>query len=513
MTRLAPASLAFAKTHIRNFYDSDFLPKPFEYSALWAQWDEVSAVLSSTDIDQLPIVQPREFAVPKPKGAFRVVHQLDPLNALAYAALVHQLAPYIENARAPREARVACSYRIEIDPGKGSFFSKGNGYQEFRTRCQELALSKKFVLATDIADFYNQIYIHRTENAISAAAPHLKAVAKSLEDFVIALNSGASQGIPVGPAPSIVLAEATLMDVDDFILSRTRDYTRYVDDIRIFSDRKDHLEQLLQDLTLYLYRTHRLSLSGLKTEILSAFDYQRKHLNSPEELERQEIFELIWSIAGPYAAQEEAERPPGSSIKIPFERKAEIMSTLMVKLCARPTLDLGLARHILRECRRDRIRSIIPLLFKRFAFFAPVMPDVILYLDRVTGKGFVAKYRSELVGLYTGSGAMHLEFVRYWFEHYIAKHWQVFQGIAGFERVFVDAALDNLAERAVIAKDIAWVRAQRHKLDELGPRDRRHIIRSSVVLSGEERRNLYSSLERNSRGLLESAVIKWVKSR
>ena len=122
MARLNRESLEFAKNHIIHFYDSDFFPKPYEYQALWANWDEVVTHLTCHEIDDYSIEQPRVFAAPKPNRTFRVVHQLDPINTLTYTALAFLIAEKVEAARVPAKENVVCSYRIEIESSRGTFF-------------------------------------------------------------------------------------------------------------------------------------------------------------------------------------------------------------------------------------------------------------------------------------------------------------------------------------------------------------------------------------------------------
>ncbi len=46
MSKLTEESLDFARQHIEKYYDSDFFPKPFEFEAIWHNWNEVKAELS-----------------------------------------------------------------------------------------------------------------------------------------------------------------------------------------------------------------------------------------------------------------------------------------------------------------------------------------------------------------------------------------------------------------------------------------------------------------------------------
>lgn len=246
---LTDESLDFARRHLTSYYDTDFFPKPYEFSAIWHKWDELKGLPRK---ELLALIPPITIPWKKSKGGFRIVHQLDPLDAIVYTAATYSVAEDIEKSRKIQSESIACSYRIKLD-GNG-FFKSGSGFEVYRARCEELAERYDYVLTTDISDFYNKIYLHRLENAISTATGSSKG--KSFEKFLMALNTNNSQGIPVGPAASILMSEATLIDVDDFIAHRSFSHVRYVDDIRIFANTEHELDILLQELTLYLHQTH-----------------------------------------------------------------------------------------------------------------------------------------------------------------------------------------------------------------------------------------------------------------
>src|SRR3712207_232787 len=131
MTLLSADSVDFARRHVDAYWDSDFFPKAFEFHALWPHWDEVRAYLTSTPIRELEVVPPRTMAAPKPGGSYRIVHQLDPLNTLAYTAMAFMVAEDVERLRPPQAERIACSYRIQLAPERGSFFGPSNGFADF----------------------------------------------------------------------------------------------------------------------------------------------------------------------------------------------------------------------------------------------------------------------------------------------------------------------------------------------------------------------------------------------
>ena len=296
-TNLTEASLDFAREHITAFYDTDFYPKPFEYKALWYYWKEVKQYLLATQLAQSFSGPPRALAWPKARGGYRVVHQLEPLDAIVYVALVHAVAPQIAASRMGPE--VACSYRINVD--RSSFFVGGSGFARYREQCEKLSKQYDYVLTTDVSDFYNQIYLHRVCNAIELVSTNKDAGAE-IERFITRLNNKASQGIPVGPAPSVVLAEAVMMDVDQHIANEGFDHVRYVDDIRIFSDSKSDLERCLESLVIYLHDAHRLNVVSEKTGVKTTAEFMHEELQNQYQLEKLDFLRNI-EIANPYASQ------------------------------------------------------------------------------------------------------------------------------------------------------------------------------------------------------------------
>ncbi|MHC5733154.1 MAG: hypothetical protein ACYTXY_55830, partial [Nostoc sp.] len=84
--------------HIQRFYTYDFFPSSEVLNALWADWDEIQKFFSSESIQELghpPLI----MQAPKARGGYRIVHDPNPFDSLAYTAIAHTLAPYIESRR------------------------------------------------------------------------------------------------------------------------------------------------------------------------------------------------------------------------------------------------------------------------------------------------------------------------------------------------------------------------------------------------------------------------------
>lgn len=504
MSILSDDSLEFAKKHITKFYDSDFFPRAFEFDALWHSWDDVKKDLVSKNVSKHWVTSPRTLTSMKPKGGFRVVQQLDPLDTIVYTALAYAVADKVEEARVPKDQHVACSYRIDLD--NGSLFAEGNGFGEFTTQSEKLANENKFVLATDITDFYNQIYLHRLNNAIEYADSGLKPVGDDVEGFSSKLNGKASQGVPVGPAASIIMAEAVMMDIDEFLINKGVSHTRYVDDFRIFSDTKEQLISVLEDLTLYLYENHRLTLSGDKTKIIETEKYINEILHNHYELERVEIFHTL-EIFNPYSGESE-------EVEVPIEDEEEIageqISLLAEKVLERKVLDLGLSRALIRKAKTYKVPDLAEVVFENFEFFIPVINDVCLYLNAVTDEDFVAEWKDDLISL-SESSLMERDLTRLWFEWYISNSKKLLSTPQLKKFIFSGPNIVSQSQAAIISKNLAWVRDKKADLYTVGAWERRAILRATQILPSDEREHWLKLTETTSPIMIDRWVAKWVR--
>lgn len=504
MTLLTDGALEFARLHIEKYYDSDFFPKPREFEAIWHSWEDVKRELSSKNVEKLWVTPPRVFPVPKPSGDFRVVHQLEPMDAIAYTALSYEIVAAVEAARMPEAEKVACSYRLK--PEDGHFFAGGSGYPDFIEQTEALANQHKYVLVTDIADFYNQIYLHRLNNAVEYADASLKAVGDDIERFISRLNAKSSQGIPVGPAASIVMAEAVLIDVDNFIRNQAVPHTRYVDDFRIFGGSVEQLRRIQQDLTLYLYQSHRLTLNGAKTFITSSGEYVKKKLHNVYAEEKIQLFKSI-EIFNPYTEDfDEIELEVVDDRELLIARLTHIISRILEL----KYVDLGLARSAIRRARQHKVVELAELIIPNFELFAPVINDIALYFAEITDDGFVDHWRGTFGELVT-TAVFDPHIVRFWMEWYLTAH----SGYLSEPRIreFLNGTPNyvNRAKAAITERDLAWVRQEMSELHHLGSWERRALLDAARVLPGDQRDHWLRLTEGSSPVLMDRWMAKWVR--
>nr|WP_290228040.1 reverse transcriptase domain-containing protein [Trichocoleus desertorum] len=524
--QLKVESLDWAIAHIRKFGDTDIFPVPFEYEAIQISWNGIRNELTHINIKEYEGRPFQRILIPKPQGGFRVAIQLDPIDALLYTALVYEAAQLIEQSRAPKESKIACSYRVEID-SSGQLFRKDSGWNDFHERSASLAESGQYsyVITADISDFYNQISHHRVRNALELSGV-LSSRAENFENFLMNLTRGQSRGIPVGPSASILLAEACLNDVDSFLLRKGYTHVRYVDDFRIFCPNLTKAYKALHDLSEYLYTAHRLTLQAGKTEIKPLERFVAHELFDPERLEeqtkankidsllkafsveREEVFQVFLRYSNPLDLEslslQDQEISKEEVNKIARENILELFTSCLTE----NILHLGLARYLLRRALLLRTNVLHESVLNNLDKLAPVMRDAMIYLSKTTTSSNSPYVGERLIEFYRKSEISFLPYMGLWLSYILANHFA-----SDFERDInniCDSLRIQLGTRpfALLARKLKyldWVREQKETWQNNNPWDKRAIIWSASVLSEDERRYWLARVQ-NAGDLLDKAI-------
>jgi hypothetical protein len=438
----------------------------------------------------------------KARGGYRIVHQLEPLDSIIYTALVYLVAEQVEASRmAPS---IACSYRIEVDGN--SFFSKGSGFPAYRESCERLGDIYEYVLATDISDFYNQIYLHRVGNVVDSVEAPDKA-GKEIENFLSRLNNKASQGIPVGPAASIILAEAILLDVDQFISNHHVEHVRYVDDIRIFSDSEEQLSEILENLVVYLHDQHRLGLVSEKTSIRSSAEFLQEELQNQYQMEKLDILNEIeaGNQYGTYESdqdsayedyQEYDEYYEGSDGEDDDNNEELGVSLLDALQRARNFgyVDLAVLRAIIRRAKHGQVSDIAKAILVDVEFYTPVINDVCLYLASFPPakiRGFLP-----LLSALCQTNKINKRSLRVWMEWLFTRE-SIFLTDPHIRRYVYQGAPATAAAAAILEGNMAWSKEAKQKVLTSASWDRRAYIHSLSILSKDEAEKYLKFVKQN----------------
>ncbi len=452
--------------------------------------------------------------IPKPQGGFRVAIQLDPVDTILYTALIYEAANLIEAQRIPKERKIACSYRIEID-SNGQFFSKHNGWEDFNSKSKELAESGdyNYVVTADIADFYNQISHHRVRNALELAGVSSER-SKNFENFLMNLTRGQSRGVPVGPSASILLAEACLNDVDLFLLRKGYAHSRYVDDFRIFCANLAEAHKVLHDLSEYLYTSHRLTLQDSKTNIKEVSKFIEEELIDPEKIEEQnktrKINELLQHQSDylSYPGLENIVNQPKPEIDL-NEVARENLIDLFHSCLEQNPLHLGTARYLLRRAKSLRTNVLQQSVLNNLDKLAPVMRDAMMYIIGTTNTKNLRSVGKALIKFYKTSPLEFLPFINLWISYVLTEKFAF--DLEEDVRSICCSVPAQLGTRsfALLARKLKyldWAREQKETWQNNAPWDRRAIIWATSALLSEDECKYWLMRVQNAGDLLDKAV-------
>ncbi len=269
--KLNDNSIEWAIIHNKEMKDTDLFPIPKEIEIFFDNLDETVKAFKDIDFPNYEWQSARRYLIPKKELSYRMATQLNPLDSVLFTAIIHQFGEYIEKRRISIHENKVFSYRFS--PNKlGYMYTLEDSWKYFWMESSMKMNNYKYAVYLDISDFYNQIYHHTVENELKESnIPN--AITKSLIKLLGKLTAKTSRGIPVGPHGSHLLAEMTLIPLDNFMSLKCDDFCRYADDIIIFcNDRKD-AEKAVYEIAEFIDSNQRLILNSGKTKIYDKSEF------------------------------------------------------------------------------------------------------------------------------------------------------------------------------------------------------------------------------------------------
>lgn len=256
--------------------DVEIFSRPFEIDLLKDDANrkivlqEIQTSLKHNDIRSLKFTPISHVLLPKKSLLdFRKCALIHPLDEMKYLSLVLQLATVIERNRIKKSDNRVFSYRFK--PQKGYLFDPNFTFTSFRNfvSAKEKRRNINVVASCDIANFYDRLNIHRLECILHSLAPNDSNLVKQIVEVLLFWSNRDSYGLPVGSNASRILAEAALIEIDNFLISRNIDFCRFVDDYRFFA--KDAATVHL-NVSLFVDRLSKegLFINAMKTNIKEA---------------------------------------------------------------------------------------------------------------------------------------------------------------------------------------------------------------------------------------------------
>jgi reverse transcriptase-like protein len=378
MRKLAPTSLDWSLEHLRKNSDTDKFPAPFELDVIVRRWLPFRERLASLDLSQHHWQGQRKMLVPKDQYSFRNAAQLDPVDALLFAGLIYDVGALIERKRESIASKRVFSYRF-APTTDGQLYAPDQWDDFWRVSIQR-ASTKPYVLVVDITDFYNQISHHSIDNQLERCGLE-KTDVRVLMNLLKAFTDSISKGIPVGPHPAHLLAEVSLLPIDELLVQRGFEFCRYVDDVHVFCDSAEDAQVALFALAGVLDQYHKLTLNRQKTRIMESAVFrpmaQSKADDQPINSTEASILRVIKRYSkGPYVEISVSQLSPADLVLL---SQGAIESILKAYLAV-PDRDYVRMRFLLRRLAQVGVPGAVEFLVHNIAEFLPAFSEVVRYL-------------------------------------------------------------------------------------------------------------------------------------
>ena len=268
--KLDPENVENALAMIHRNRDGDLFPPLPEFDALHENSEAFTKLITKNSISEYKPQPCRRFFVPKDELSYRLATQLHPQDSAILTAILIQYGALIEARRQPSDKVFSYRFDPKVDYG---LYGSDTGWDAFWSAASERTGSYEYVLYCDIADFYNQIYHHVVENQLAECKFPNQAI-KWIKNLLNSTTGQVSRGIPVGPHGAHLLAEATMIPIDNALCDQGVDLIRYADDMLVFCRTEREVHRALYTVSRTLDRQQRLTLQHRKTHVFNAIEFR-----------------------------------------------------------------------------------------------------------------------------------------------------------------------------------------------------------------------------------------------
>ena len=367
--------------------DVELFKKPFEIKLLENNEirqeiiENVVKSIKKCNFEELKISKIGHVLVPKKNLCdYRKCAWIDVIDEIKYLTLVLLMAKDIEVARDNKSNKKVFSYRLKTKGNNGYIFDNEYNYTSFRNRIAEKSKmkNKRIVVECDISNFYDRLNLHRLESVLLSIEKIDKDAIKLLNEVLLFWSNRDSYGLPVGSNASRILAEAALIEIDNYLISKNIDFCRFVDDYRIFAK---NASEAHKNLSILVERLNKegLFLNFSKTNIkeLIKNDDKQKQEKKEDKNFNVEVFNKI--IRGYSGLIPLKFRELSDSEKNKFTNEDENENILKLKdtLLIDPKEFIVTIKIIVAKEKYDRLSEISEII-DRFPQFIPYYVDILI---------------------------------------------------------------------------------------------------------------------------------------
>lgn len=498
--------------------DTDLLPTPYEYEAIAADWQTLRHWLSNQDIHTWTTRRLRSCLVPKGRFTYRIATQFDPFDFLLFTALVFEAGDDLERHRLSKTQEIVLANRFDPDD-EGRMFDSHYSWKLFVEKSNTMAAvpGTTHVVVADIADFYPRLYHHQINNTLHSAITDQN-LAIAVFRFIDKWSSrNQSYGLPVGTDACRLIADVTISDIDQLLVARSVPFVRWVDDYRIFATSVNQAYEYLHLLANSLFRSHGLTLSAVKTEIVSIPNFVAKYARDEPEKEQQSLADRL----GDFLRDMGMSDPGGLEFDdLPEELQDEVTSDnlteMLTEQLASGRIDPVVFKYVLRRLGHLNI-DVADTLLDHVDVWYDNVPEVCRYLAHAAASdsGVRSNLSDKIMGLLeSDSPTALLESHRTWLLSVLASCDSKpisSRMVQAYERFTDEFTRRELTIGLGSAGADFWVRLRLDELGSLSSWHRRAAIRAGTCLPTDEKRHLLRTLSQTD-DKLESVCANWARA-
>lgn len=513
--KLNECSIIWGLNHINKESDTDLFPKPIEIKILKEIESKVVNKLKDQDLGSYKWNPCRRFIIPKSEFSYRLATQLDPIDSVVLSSIIYEYGNLIENKRRPLAEKRVFNYRFKPSDD-GYLYDRNNAWKNFWSSCAKKMSNYKYAVYMDISDFYNQIYHHVIENQlIECGFPN--EIKKSLMNLFESLTQKVSRGIPIGPHSVHLIAEMSLIPVDNSLVIKGFEFCRFSDDIVIFCNEEIDTRIVIYEMAQILDKQQKLVLQKQKTKIYSKDEFkvfcEQMLTDTPiNEFEKELLSILKKHSSGPYApirVEDLTER----ELRVFTKEKIE---KVLVEYLNNEEPNYSRIRWFYRRLSQIGIPQAIEFSIKNMDKLIPAISDLAQYLISVANisNQDLHEIGDDMYKLLDNKLIASNEFLQISLLSMFA-HSSRFNHLDKLIKMYRNSS-ENVKRKIIIAAYSAdageWIRELKEDYPRLDIWTRRALAIATVTLPAEERKFYVGNLRDISKSVSEELVIEWARN-
>lgn len=509
---LSRDSLEWAIEFVSDHSDGDLFPKIIEINAVKEKPDLFINAVEGKDLSLFTPKPCRRFIVPKDEISYRQATQLHPQDSLLLSALIYQFGQGIEDRRLEKDK--VFSYRFLPTLSDGLYSNK-KAWNEFWQKANRLASTASCILYLDIADFYNQIYHHTVENQLIASGFPNQAI-KWVISLLESTTAGVSRGVPIGPHPIHLIAESTLIPIDNSLESSGFNFIRFADDILIFCNSEKEAKSNLATVASVLDKQQRLMLQRHKTKIYKPGEFRTLCAEMVEDrpIDREEarLLGIIRRYTGGNPYQTISYNSISDSDWSQFS--TEIVSKIINEYLSQDDVDYIRLRWFYRRLAQVGHPGAIDVSLEKLDSLGPCLANICFYISSIQNiePEQWKNIGSKLLQLLEADEVKENEFFRLSILSLFSRN-EYINHFAHLSKIFNSS--DSFARREIMLsafqnRAIDWLREHKESFSNMDNWQRLAFVFCASAFPKDEKKYFINRFDYD--GPFEEVLSKWAKS-